>query len=957
MEKALVQYADDWRVVVFAYVGALLPWAVLQASDYINERWKTVWRTFAIGSLQAVASLVCLAYMVFYVHVQRVSGDFKEMAAGIYGCLFCLFHVLRILWGLLQLQEWRKWTKRMFITWEALGQNGFRPKQKRKDGEKYAVTVNSSLVDNKFTDAELPYRLGVKGPPFVQWKDLLAPWQWKIGVVPQEPAETIIRWCVTFIGHFGTEWLLQESENALFEQSSAGTTVASTKRDNLAEILGKLLVCNSAGFSRDRFHFSLFGIVHAPYADALPYSPVYQNVPKTTLPFGIETKSIADMNLGRFRQTVRSAVESLDSNLVNKLTSEEAVAVQEISPWHVYSFLQLMQYSVQAKEQIHEPFYFLNLETPASYLSEQLSHQLGYSGELPSSLRDLIDSLKKEAKILPAMFQVQLDNILALRSGKVISSIQETLNHSESTYLWSNCELISDDLTDLRFLQTMRFQGVMMEYVRSHLQRAAFSRPDEDHLTGRCVSNNSSIFDCSTRLKECIGKVEEELRADAEWQMLYSLLILEVQDHLGHKLSCLERSTLKQVAVQESLYLQALCLVSFPSLRIGKSYGDVRNQFEFFIEPVGGAESLCVRVRISKKELVGDISIVNRDGTLTTGTSPFPWLHWKDAFLHRIHAQSDWRQARHVSASSGEWICSHELKNDEKIWYGVDEDIRVWSVWPPFNPGVSQDVKVWNWMNAKLKSAGESKLGFAIGQFWKRFYERPDGSEDTWEDRLKTYKEQGSKRGLSEESLEEDHLLQKNEHVNFSELAQWINIFMNMRAIGSLRFEYIEEFRESALDVLGQPPHTETEERKRNDVMDRARYLIESDLDWASFSSLSSLLMETVYLKMDVPDFLLVAIESMMLREIAADECGDTLGLCLLWNWRSQPNLKPLARLAFRSTSRREEAVTDHERISDAMAKAGRLGELVGAWLLDVEEEDSGDRESHHVVDVVRLTS
>lgn len=976
-QPLLARYADDWRIVVAAYTGALLPWAILQASDYINERWKKVRRTFMVGLFHIVLSCVSLGFILFYVHVQRLSGDFKEMAAAIYAVMFCLFHVVRTLWGLLQLWEWKKWTKNMWRVWNSLGDYGFQPTL----SDKYSVAVNSSLIDNQFVDTELPYRLGI--PPFIGAKRWLHPSEWRWGIVPDEPAETIIRWSVTFIAHFGTGWLMQEGVNTLPEQISSVAGTWKKKRDGVAEILGRFLVCHTAGYSEDNGNrqVALFGALHPPYADALPYSPIYGDVPSSCLPFGVTSKSISGEKLNRFRQTLRTAVESQSSALINRLPPEEAEALQNVQPWHIYSFLQLIQHSVLKEESFHQPFQFLNLERPVSYLSERLSNQLGYSSKLPVPLRNMIDSLSDKGTFRPSWFQLQLDNILALRSGTITSNIMQQCGddcYSSSTY-----ELISDGFIKLRFLQTMRFQGILMEYVRVLLQSCNVSLATID----TDLSDESCNFHCPPKLEGCLDRLRQKSESSSAWQMLHAVLIMETQNHVGHLLQERIAGGGHDPQFHNSMHLQVLCLLSFPSIRVTREDfqdNDGSHVVVFLIQPVGGPQHLCVRVQISMSTFNGKISIKSRDGTKPI--TKFLWSDWKNEFLARLCAQSEWRQARHVSTAADEWIRS-DVPNPAAPKRGhYDHDVRIWSEWPPFNPAVTLDLAVWKWMEEDLKRNGKSGLPCGINQFWDHFYTPRPAIQRTWKDTLKLYKEQAQQRRQSkvnsamaanlsvEEYLVQEHNLMKRFRVDLNDLPNWIDILVKMRATDSVQFEYIEEFLTAALKRLRNPeaPDDILESHQVSYVIERIRYLIESDLDWDSFSALASFCMQTVYFEKAVPGFILVALESMLIREIALDKCGETFGLCLLWNSKWKAALRPesfgegsplfdfFEKIAEWVRTGRQCVNERHKKaLVKGLERAGRLAKVIGAFLFGVDIKvvnlkDSPKHSGHVSLPIIR---
>ncbi len=247
-------------------------------------------------------SLPPLAAVVFYIHIQRLAKDYKEMATAITAAILCILHVLRTLWGLLQLRAFKDWNVHAL---QVLTRMGMEPpielRQKmgitfsdicaesewtRSHGYSHSrifkifllfiagvgklpgmqnmyqfaegtfgtwfatprgssraalietiidehMMVNSSLVDNEFNGADLPSsELFV--PSLSMSKGGLSAAHF---LTSTEPEECAVRWLVSFLCRFGSEWLTY-TEKALDGESEHRNFEA----DNLLKKLVLLIV-------------------------------------------------------------------------------------------------------------------------------------------------------------------------------------------------------------------------------------------------------------------------------------------------------------------------------------------------------------------------------------------------------------------------------------------------------------------------------------------------------------------------------------------------------------------------------------------------------------------------------------------------------------------------------------------------------------------------------------------
>lgn len=111
--EGLAVLAENPTVVVFAYSIVIFPWGIIHNVDCITEKWRTIAHNRHLGYLHLAFSLIPLPYIIFYTHLQRISGDFKEMMAAVVVILMSIYHVMRTVSGLMQLDAYHVWCKDM----------------------------------------------------------------------------------------------------------------------------------------------------------------------------------------------------------------------------------------------------------------------------------------------------------------------------------------------------------------------------------------------------------------------------------------------------------------------------------------------------------------------------------------------------------------------------------------------------------------------------------------------------------------------------------------------------------------------------------------------------------------------------------------------------------------------------------------------------------------------------
>eukprot|EP00171_Calliarthron_tuberculosum_P020469 IDg20469t1 len=145
----LVCLADNPGIVFGAYIAAFLPLTIIYALDFISPKWKSIRKTRHDGIVYLVSSILPLAFVVFYIHLQKLAEDYKEMAAATTAAVFCLVHIMRIIWGFIQLHVFKEWCTEALC---CLMRMGYHAPVYQFDHHEYASSTKSAII-SKFKSA------------------------------------------------------------------------------------------------------------------------------------------------------------------------------------------------------------------------------------------------------------------------------------------------------------------------------------------------------------------------------------------------------------------------------------------------------------------------------------------------------------------------------------------------------------------------------------------------------------------------------------------------------------------------------------------------------------------------------------------------------------------------------------------------------------------------------------
>ena len=93
--NAFEHVAGNWAFVGFAYLMTFGVWTAITQHDFISSKWLSVEKTRHRGLLHLGLILIPMVYMVVYIVLQGLAGDFKEMWTGFIAFAFVVVHFLR----------------------------------------------------------------------------------------------------------------------------------------------------------------------------------------------------------------------------------------------------------------------------------------------------------------------------------------------------------------------------------------------------------------------------------------------------------------------------------------------------------------------------------------------------------------------------------------------------------------------------------------------------------------------------------------------------------------------------------------------------------------------------------------------------------------------------------------------------------------------------------------------
>lgn len=250
--------ADNFYIILSAYIAAFFPWTVLLTLDFISPTWRRVRDVRIAGYVNLIFAAIPALYIMFYIVLQAGFDD-KEMFAAIVALVLVLLHLARTLWGLWQLQIFATWASQSICALRALGieyklNSELNEKKDAKSPNEIAdeLFISDELIDNRLFHgtARCYLQFGnfkVKTDPsqgnmlrqrmVLLLRILPLPfryvcWVWyyfsgqgkalKIRQMPHKPEHVWLRWSVSFAAQGLRDWITQFQVASDPDQESSG---------------------------------------------------------------------------------------------------------------------------------------------------------------------------------------------------------------------------------------------------------------------------------------------------------------------------------------------------------------------------------------------------------------------------------------------------------------------------------------------------------------------------------------------------------------------------------------------------------------------------------------------------------------------------------------------------------------------------------------------------------------
>lgn len=652
-----VRGESPWFVFC-AYFFALLPLAIVYVLDFITEKWKTIRATRREGYWHFFITLVCLPFLLYFIHLQRCIGNYTEMGATITAVLLSVFHMARTVWGLIQLQAFKRWNVDALYALTRIGYPAPANGRTRLSREECSRTienlmvVNSTLIDNAFFGTELPIRLDITSGRLYATR----------------PEECAVRWLVAFLSQFGSKWLAQRP---LFDDCAFTSSVFHGIRATLhvtrledGQLVTPLPLNHP--FVSDR---SVYGMYKSPYI-------VDEH---SSLPLYFELKSRLEFRL--YETTIQEAVLAWDKRSVFQLPEDERLAVAKIKPEHISCFVRIMDCAtlggvlfedlgVESSKQICRFEKRFQLEDARL---KRFILQLGFPSATPADIEKFVGVLPIRKNILAqALWRDDPSAMPSIR--RMRNKFLQASLHLDNYIALLHVDLQQEFGTSLDDCSMKScFLGCVLETVRSVLQ----SSPDNSVNWTPPIESGKKIcsLPISFQLQEGIlEQAQEDIAGRKVTNLLdvYIRLLGEMQAGVLDRIATAEHQGVSDLAAMPETMV--LMVLGFPALRISCADElDVRTNgtdTSLFAQDTvlnivpqhGGQRDLFLRFRADLASGRADLEIV--------GESSFDWYLWKCAALKSMHRL---------------WTVTEQKRPHLEVSDIVgDASVRSVMPWPPF---------------------------------------------------------------------------------------------------------------------------------------------------------------------------------------------------------------------------------------------------------------------------------
>lgn len=646
--KFLCARAEAPEHILGAYFSALLPLATVYTLDFITEKWKTIAATRREGRLHLFFSLICLPYLIYFIHLQRCIKNYTEMGAAITAMLLSCFHMGRTVWGLVQLEAFKKWNVHALHTLTRVGYPAPVDGDRREIGpdltrsecaeaiDEYMV-VNCTLIDNAFFGTEVPIRVHLLSCKNLHFK-----------LYSTAPVECSVRWMVSFLSRFGSIWLLQNDGPGL--DYGLGNQMGL-----LVGVLASLHVTRVV----DHQYASLLPLDHRFFRHPeYIWDTCYRKTEgRSALPF--EMRNFDDSEVVDFHDwetSIQNAIFSWDRKSVHLLPVAERSAPSKITSQHIVCFANLMD----CKDVGAANFEFLQDgdEAVSSYGAVyymrliRLVLQLGFKNAAQRNIDSFLSRLPIRGPILSqssfgdcwrvpegsfAMFSavsVHVDNFLALEAGDVLVRHEHQFSDTNLNMFDSQMHVQSTLFAASNVCSNSTFLGVTVEILRSIITSATL---DTVNWKTSLQQGGSSVrIRISEQLISAVVLlscgIRHEMRRNTHMRLLFELqsgVLTLLQGFFNNSTV----STLCGMPVS-----MLLMILGFPALIVrdahdlGLTASDIDEPYvipmriDAILAP---QKATYILVKLNQKEKHADVEL--------RGTDTFDWYLWQSAIVARMH--------------------------------------------------------------------------------------------------------------------------------------------------------------------------------------------------------------------------------------------------------------------------------------------------------------------------------
>ncbi len=623
------------------------------------------------------------------------------------------------------------------------------------------MMVNSSLVDNEFSGANLPCRLDFS---LTRKQFLRTGLSISNFLASKNPTECAVRWSVSFLARFGSHWLINTTMPQLLNNTVTCEDLPSRLAAFIAfNVTHDVHVESREGHSVSR-QVSVLSPLHIMCSNLQePWTATLRVTKMNALPYkmrGIINNT--EMNFENHIVQIRNSISAWHKDSLNELRETGKKAVLNMKPHQIAYFSKLLEEKSHDMIPLPENHIFYPFQRISNQRLSTFLWQLGYDTDplnednyaseeystiLPGAFPVLKESMRlcfncdnrtsNHCAVLQA--SVHVDNWIALQASKVSLSDpynsdgsrndDEQVFKSQKTIELCRLQL---ELATLGIKactsRRIKFLGCVMESVRSNLGHWLHNRLRDSNSKNNDpslidwnppIAVETHTFFCSDQLNNALREVNRSKGGSEH----------DSTDHTSLHMRILWEIQLALMASKKrdpgSVCLMMLCMLGYPSLRVSQLHkrfktfsseslvtsdaGDTMegNATVVHIEPSLPAsvigehknckpEHVCYVVEIadapqplhilfkwSYSSKRAEIQICCNEGYRV---NQFCWQSWKDGFMGRMCAQSEWRKKRLRVGNEKirKEAVSSKLSDGIVGAYDSTATLAYWRGWPPF---------------------------------------------------------------------------------------------------------------------------------------------------------------------------------------------------------------------------------------------------------------------------------